>query len=69
MARANSSSPVVDLERAILDCKRRDYNLEGIPMYLVLEDLTSDPTLRGAEGGRLGRLVADYLGPLIAERD
>jgi Polysaccharide deacetylase len=69
MTRANSSSPVTDLERAILDCKRRDYNLDGIPMYLVLEDPTSDPAPRSAEGGRLGRLVADYLGRLVAGRD
>ena len=38
-------------------------------MYLVLEDATLDPTLSDAEGGRLGRLVADYLGRLVAERD
>ena len=38
-------------------------------MYLVLEDLASDPARRSADGGRLGRLVADYLGRLAAERD
>ena len=69
MARTNPSSPVTDLERAVLDCSQRDYNLEGIPMYLVLEDLASDPARRSADGGRLDRLVADYLGRLVAERD
>jgi peptidoglycan/xylan/chitin deacetylase (PgdA/CDA1 family) len=69
MAWTNTSSPVTDLERAIFECKRRDYNVEGITMYLVLEDATSKPACRSAEGGRLGRLLADYLGRLVAERD
>jgi peptidoglycan/xylan/chitin deacetylase (PgdA/CDA1 family) len=69
MTRTYSSSPVTDLERAILDCRRRDYNLEGIPMYLVLEDPTSEQACGSAEGGRLGRLLADYFGRLVAGRD
>jgi peptidoglycan/xylan/chitin deacetylase (PgdA/CDA1 family) len=69
MARTSTSSPVTDLERAILYCRRRDYNLEGIPMYLMLEDLTLEQACRSAEGGRLGRLLANYLGRLVAERD
>jgi peptidoglycan/xylan/chitin deacetylase (PgdA/CDA1 family) len=69
MARANSASPVTDLERAILECRQRDYNLEGIPMFLVLEDLTPDLPSRGAAGGRLGRLLESYLGHLVAGRD
>jgi hypothetical protein len=68
MARMDTSSPVTDLARAVLDCRRRDYNLEGIPMYLMLENLTLDLAHRSAEGGRLGRLLADYLGRLVAER-
>lgn len=69
MARTNSSSsPVTDLERAIFECRQRDYNLEGIPMYLVLEDLGVNPALPGAAGGRLGRLVEGYLGHLVADR-
>jgi hypothetical protein len=67
MARMDTSSPVTDLARAVLDCRRRDYNLEGIPMYLMLENLTLDLAHRSAEGGRLGRLLADYLGRLVAE--
>jgi peptidoglycan/xylan/chitin deacetylase (PgdA/CDA1 family) len=63
MARTSSSSPLTDLERAILECRQRDYNLEGIPMFLALEG--RDPAPRGAEGGRLGRLVVDYLGRLV----
>ena len=45
MDRTDPSSPVKDLERAVLECQGRDYNLEGIPMFLVLE---GPPLLLGA---------------------
>jgi len=68
MARTNFSSPVTDLERAVLECRQRDYNLEGIPMFLVLETRTPDQAGRHVAGGRLERLVEDYLGHLVAAR-
>jgi Polysaccharide deacetylase len=65
MARTHSSSPVEDLERAILECRQRDYNVEGIPWFLMLEDV---PARRGAVGGRLDRLEEDYRRRLVAGR-
>lgn len=65
MDRTEPSSPVTDLERAVLECQGRDYNLEGIPMFLVLEG--SAPSPGGAVGGRLDRLVENYLGRLVAD--
>lgn len=69
MAGINPVSPPVDLEQAVRACNRRDTNREGIPMFLVLEDLTGPPARRSAAGGRLGRLAEDYLRHLAVDRN
>jgi hypothetical protein len=68
MARTNLSLPVTDLERAIHACRGRDYNLEGIPMFLVLESLIPDTARGSTLDGRLGRLLVDYLGRLDGDQ-
>ena len=68
MVRESLAPPVTDLEKAVRACKFRDYNLEGIEMFLALEDLSGS---RGESpaSGRLGRLAEDYLGRLVAGRN
>ena len=72
--RADLAPPLTDLKKAVRACKFRDYNLEGIPMFLVLEDLCASPggsttvSMTSAAGGQLGRLAEDYFGRLVADR-
>ncbi len=75
--RADLAPPVTDLKKAVRACKFRDYNLEGIPMFLALEDLCAPP--RASQGdttastvstasGPLGRLAEGYFGRIVAGR-
>ena len=69
--RESLGPPVNDLRRAVRACKFRDYNLEGIEMFLALEDLSAprvSPASGPLESGRLGRLAEDYLGRLAGRR-
>ena len=64
--RAELAPPVADLARAVRACKLRDYNLEGIEMFLALED---DGTASEAGAGRLGQLAEGYLERLVSGRN
>jgi peptidoglycan/xylan/chitin deacetylase (PgdA/CDA1 family) len=58
--------PVADVRAAIWACKARDYNMEGIPMFLRLEDLRprarATPPSGDAHLERLARHYLDRLG-------
>lgn len=66
---ADVGAPVPDVVAAARACKARDYTQEGIPMFLVLEDLAGEepPGRPTPEGEALSRLAEDYLGRLVPD--
>jgi peptidoglycan/xylan/chitin deacetylase (PgdA/CDA1 family) len=60
--------PVPDVRAAIWACKTRDYNMEGIPMFLALEDLAQGKSAMPVTGdGPLDDLARHYLDMLGGE--
>jgi len=65
---ADEPRPIADLDAAVRDCRTRDRNEEGIPTFLVLEDLDDAvPERPSVEGETLGRLADEYLGRLAGD--
>lgn len=70
--RQEPAQAVADLITAVRACKLRDYNLEGIEMFLALEDLRAGSGELPGQGpgpsGPLGPLAEEYLERLAAGR-
>ncbi len=60
--------PVDDYTAALLEVARRDEDLDGIPVFLALDDLTQEGAAE-EEAHPLGRLAAEYLDRQLAGRD
>ncbi len=77
MTAARFGSPIEDPAAALARCEERNYNVEGIETYLVLEDGDGRPLLQQAGGdsrwlaelatGYLERRAADPASPTEAE--
>ncbi len=65
-----SEEPVA-YRAAVLALARREENLEGIPVFLALEDASAPAAAarRDADGRRLGRLALGYLQEQLAGRE
>ncbi len=61
--------PVEDYAAALLEVARRDEDLEGIPVFLALDDLTREGAATEDPGHPLGVLAADYLARQLGERE
>ncbi len=61
--------PVADYTAALLEVARRDEDLEGIPVFLALDDLTQEGAAAEDPGHPLGRLAAEYLDRQLGERE
>jgi hypothetical protein len=61
--------PVEDYAAALLEVARRDEDLEGIPVFLALDDLTQEGAGTEDPGHPLGRLAAEYLDRQLGARD
>jgi hypothetical protein len=60
--------PVRDVRAAVRACRARDYNMDGIPMFLAPEDLAQKrPGESGTQKNRLVRLAQHYLDELGGE--
>ncbi len=60
--------PVDDYAAALLGVARRDEDLEGIPVFLALDDLTQEGAAE-VDAHPLGRVAAEYLDRQLAGRD
>jgi hypothetical protein len=61
--------PVEDYTAALLGVARRDEDLEGIPVFLALDDLTREGAASEDPGHPLGRVAAEYLDRQLAGRE
>lgn len=55
--------PVRDVAAALAACKARNYNEEGIEMFVALEGVPGDAPAPTPDDAALARLAAEYLGP------
>lgn len=69
MSAGRYGPPLVDATAALAACQARDYNVEGIEMYLVLEDAEGRPLASGdeVEGRELAELAGTYLAQIAAD--
>jgi hypothetical protein len=75
MSAARFGEPVEDAAAALALCGARDYNLEGIQTYLVLEDADGRPLVQGltpgeaADGRELAVLATRYLAQIASDAE
>ena len=55
--------PVPDVAAALAACKARNYNEEGIEMFVALEGVPGDPPAATPDAAALARLAAEHVGP------